>query len=148
MPSKEASFRNLVANQRVEASSPFISRSVWQENGEKPAPLEGLAVYAGLDLSSVNDLTALVLVSYDGDVHSRFWLPEEGLIEKSRNDRVPYDIWKNEGYLLTTPGRSIEYEFIAYELRDIFDKCNVKALAFDRYNMKFLRPWLEKAGFT
>jgi len=77
-----------------------------------------------------------------------FWLPEEGLAEKSRNDRVPYDLWAKNGFLLTTPGRSIEYEFIAYELRDIFNTCNVKALAFDRYNMKFLRPWLEKAGFS
>lgn len=148
MPSREASYRNLILNQRVEASNPFITRSVWMENGEEPAQLEGMTVYAGLDLSSVNDLTALVLVSNNGDVHTRFWLPEEGLIEKSRNDRVPYDIWAKDGYLLTTPGRSIEYEFIAWELRDIFDKCNVKQLAFDRYNMKFLRPWLEKAGFS
>lgn len=148
MPSREASYRNLILNQRVEASNPFITRSVWMENGETPANLEGLSVYAGLDLSSVNDLTALVLVSNNGDVHSRFWLPEEGLAEKSRNDRVPYDIWARDGYLLTTPGRSIEYEFIAHELRDIFDKCDVKSLAFDRYNMKFLRPWLEKAGFS
>ena len=148
MPSREASYRNLILNQRVEASNPFITRSVWMENGETPAKLEGLSVYAGLDLSSVNDLTALILVSNNGDVHSRFWLPEEGLAEKSRNDRVPYDIWARDGYLMTTPGRSIEYEFIAYELRDIFDKCDVKQLAFDRYNMKFLKPWLEKAGFT
>jgi phage terminase large subunit-like protein len=148
MPSREASYRNLILNQRVEASNPFITRSVWQENGEKPQPLEKMSVYAGLDLSSVNDLTALVLVSDNGDVHCRFWLPSEGLIEKSRNDRVPYDLWARDGFLLTTPGRSIEYEFIAHELRAIFDICDVKKLAFDRYNMKFLRPWLEKVGFT
>lgn len=148
MPSREASYRNLILNQRVEASNPFVSRAVWMENGEEPEPMEGKSFYAGLDLSSVNDLTSLVLVSDNGDVHPRFWLPEEGLAEKSRNDRVPYDVWARDGYLLTTPGRSIEYEFVAWELRDIFNKCNVKKLAFDRYNMKFLKPWLEKAGFT
>jgi phage terminase large subunit-like protein len=148
MPSSEASYRNLILNQRVESSNPFITRTVWQENGEIPAQMEGLSFYAGLDLSSVNDLTALVLVSDNGDVHCRFWLPEEGLAEKSRSDRVPYDLWAKDGFLLTTPGRSIEYEFIAYELRDIFNTCNIKQLAFDRYNMKFLKPWLEKAGFT
>jgi phage terminase large subunit-like protein len=147
MPSREAGYRNLILNQRVEASNPFVSRGVWQENGATPEDLRGLSVYGGLDLSSVSDLTALVLVSEEGDVHSRFWLPEEGLPEKSRNDRVPYDLWAKDGFLLTTSGRSIEYEFIAYELRDIFDMCDVKALAFDRYNMKFLRPWLERAGF-
>lgn len=152
LPSREASFRNLVANQRVEARNPFISRQVWSENGAEPRPLEdGDEVYAGLDLSSVSDLTSLVLVNEQEDgwgVHPEFWLPSDGLPEKARNDRVPYDVWADTGYLLTTPGASIEYEYIAAHLRDIFDRYNVRALAFDRYNIKFLKPWLVRAGFS
>lgn len=148
MPSSESSYRNLVCNQRVEAKNPFVSRTVWQENGAIPAELAGLSVYAGLDLSSVSDLTALVLVSDAGDVHCRFWLPEEGLFEKSKRDRVEYDVWAKDGYLLTTPGRSIEYEFIAEFLRGLFDTCDVKQLAFDRWNIKFLMPWLIRVGFS
>ena len=83
-----------------------------------------------------------------GDVHPTFWLPSEGLAEKARNDRVPYDLWESQGFLQTTPGRAIEYEFVAEHLRGVFDRCNVRAIAFDRYNMKFLKPWLEKAGFS
>lgn len=148
LPSREAAFRNLILNQRVEARNPFVTRAVWDENGAAPAALDGKAIYAGLDLASVSDLTALVLVSTDGDVVPTFWLPEEGLEEKSRVDRVPYDVWAREHFLETTPGRAIEYEFIAAHLRDVFDKLNIVALAFDRYNMKFLRPWLERAGFS
>lgn len=148
LPSREAEYRNLVLNQRVEAANPFISRAIWLENGNDPEPLDRKQVWGGLDLSSVSDLTALVLVSGDGDVHPTFWLPREGLEEKSRNDRVPYDLWADEGLLETTPGRAIEYEFVAAHLRDVFDKYDVQAIAFDRYNMKFLKPWLEKLGFT
>lgn len=148
MPSREASYRNLILNQRVEARNPFVTRAVWLENAAMPDDLDGMDVYGGLDLSSVSDLTALELVSDQGDVHSTFWLPEEGLEEKSRNDRVPYDMWHKQGFLETTPGRAIEYEFVAMRLRDVFDRCNVRALAFDRYNMKFLQPWLERCGFT
>lgn len=148
MPSREAAYRNLVLNQRVEARNPFISRTVWEENGAIPAPLKGQKVYGGLDLASVSDLCALSLLSEAGDVHMTFWLPEEGLVEKSRTDRVPYDLWAQKGYLQTTPGRAVEYEFIAEYLRGIFDEIDVQALGFDRYNMKFLRPWLEKVGFT
>lgn len=148
MPSREASYRNLILNQRVEASNPFISRTVWEENGAPPDILEGKTVYGGLDLSSVSDLTALVLVSDDGDVESTFWLPGEGLAEKARNDRVPYDVWEEDGLLQTTPGRAIEYEYIAHYLRDVFDRYEIRALAFDRYNMRFLKPWLERARFT
>lgn len=148
LPSREAAFRNLILNQRVEARSPFVTRQVWEENGAPPRPVKGRRVFAGLDLASVSDLTALVLVSDDGDVVPTFWLPEEGLAEKARVDRVPYDVWKQRGFLQTTPGRAIEYEFIARHLRGVFNECDVVALAFDRYNMRFLRPWLEAAGFS
>ena len=148
LPSREASYRNLILNQRVEARSPFVARAIWQDNGGEPEDIEGMAVYGGLDLSSVSDLTALVLVSEDGDVVPTFWLPGEGLAEKSRNDRVPYDVWAREGYLQTTPGRAIEYEWVAEALRAVFDRHDVRAIAFDRWNMRHLRPWLERAGFS
>jgi phage terminase large subunit-like protein len=148
MPSREASYRNLILNQRVEARNPFVSRAVWMENGAVPEAWEGADVYGGLDLSSVSDLTALVLVTKNGDVHPTFWLPGDGLAEKARVDRETYDVWAQQGFLETTPGRAIEYEWIADFLRGIFDRCNVRAIAFDRYNMRHLRPWLEKVGFT
>lgn len=151
LPSRESAFRNLVLNQRIEARSPFVTRSVWTENGGDPGDFEGLEVYGGLDLSSVNDLTALVLVNRDGElikVHPIFWLPNQGLAEKSRNDRVPYDYWAEKGFLQTTPGAAIQYEYIAEMLRALFDRCKVQAIGFDRYNMRFLKPWLEKVGFS
>ncbi|WP_287917136.1 terminase large subunit [Comamonas sp.] len=148
LPSMEAGFRNLILNQRVEAKTPFITRAIWLENADKPDDRPGLPVYGGLDLSSVHDLTALVLVSDEGDVIPTFWLPDEGLAEKSRADRVPYDVWASQGFLQTTLGRSVQYEFVAHELRKVFNSYNVKALAFDRWGMRHLRPWLLKAGFT
>lgn len=151
LPSAEASYRNLVLNQRVEAHNPFVSKSVWEENGNPPEPLDGRPVWAGLDLSSVNDLTALVAIAEgekQWDVESTFWLPAEGLMERAHQDRVPYDIWAQDGYLDTTPGKSIEYEFVAHELRALFDRCDVQGVAFDRWGMRHLTPWLQKAGFT
>ena len=56
-----------------------------------------MTVYGGLDLSSVADLTALVLIGKVGrvwHVKPTFWLPENGLREKSQKDRVPYDLSK------------------------------------------------------
>ncbi len=148
MPANEPEFRNLILNQRVEMASPFVARSVWQANGGDPGKIDGRKVWAGLDLSAVHDLTALVAVDETGGVHSAFWLPHEGLAEKSRKDKVPYDLWEKQGYLYTTPGKAIEYEFVAEYLRGFFDRCDVQALGFDRALMKFLVPWLVKAGFS
>lgn len=148
LPSMEAGYRNLILNQRVEAKTPFVTRAVWQESGDEPSDMDGKAVYGGLDLSSVNDLTALVLTSADGDVVPMFWLPGENIAEKSRADRVPYDLWAQQGHLRLTPGRAVEYEFVAHELRKTFDAYDIRALAFDRWGMRHLRPWLLKVGFT
>jgi phage terminase large subunit-like protein len=148
MPSREASYRNLILNQRVEARNPFVSHHVWTSCGQAPKSLEDQTVWGGLDLSSVADLTALVLIGAQGDVHPTFWLPEEGLTEKARNDRVRYDLWARDGQLQTTPGKSIEYEFVAHYLRTVFDQYQIAGIAFDRYNFQFLRPWLERAGFV
>lgn len=152
MRSREPEFRNLVLNQRVEASSPFISRSAWQAcNAKVVDSFKGLPVYGGLDLSEVADLTALVLVAPVGEqwhVKPTFWLPEEGLREKARTDRVPYDLWQREAFLQITPGATIEYEFVARYLRDLFDEFDIRKIGFDRWNWRHLKPWLSKAGFT
>lgn len=148
MPSFENTYRNLHLNQRISIDSPFVSKSVWQSNGAKPASLRGKKVYGGLDLSSVSDLTGLVLEDDDGNIEARAWLPKEGIIEKSKADRVPYDVWAREGLLTLTPGKAISYDWVAHELRRVFNEYDVQQINFDRYNMKFLRPCLERAGFT
>lgn len=151
MPSREAEYRNLILNQRVEASSPFVSRSVWARCGGDVADLHGRILYGGLDLSSVSDLTALVLIGQVGDewhVRPTFWLPEEGLREKSQQDRVPYDIWHNEGFLQVTPGPTVSYEYVAKLLYKTFQEYTIAKVGFDRWNMKHLKPWLVKAGFS
>lgn len=148
MPANEPEFANLILNRRVEAESPFIPRSVWEANGADPGPEPKGKVWGGLDLSSVADLTAFVAVDEEGGIHPTFWLPKIGLVEKSRKEKVPYDLWEREGYLLTTPGRAIEYEHVAQFFRGFFDKYDVQNVGFDRYLMGFLTPWLVKDGFS
>lgn len=149
MPAREAEYRNLILNQRVEASSPFVTKSIWQANGGES---EGWgAVYGGLDLSETSDLTALVLVSPKNgllSVKPSFWIPGEGLPERSRKDRVPYDVWKEGGHLFASPGKSVEYEHVAEHIAGLFDRHDIRRIAFDRYNMRHLRPWLLKAGLS
>ncbi|MCX7283909.1 MAG: terminase large subunit [Novosphingobium sp.] len=145
LASFEPEFRNLNLNQRVEAKAPFVSRSTWQSNGAEPVRGDRPSVYGGMDLSSVSDLTAAVLVDEEnGSVYPYFWLPEQGLRERSKADKVPYNVWHEQGFLLTTPGKAIQYRYVAQELRRIFDKFDVKLFAFDRYLMAFLKEWLRK----
>jgi phage terminase large subunit-like protein len=153
MPAREAAYRNLVLNQRVEASSPFLTPQQWKACAGEPLDLRGRDVFAGLDLSETRDLTALVLISSDirdGTWHvaPTFWLPSEGLHDKAKSDRVPYDTWAAKGFLQTTPGPSVSYEYIAHYLKRVFDQHRVAKIAFDRWNMQHLKPWLLSAGFS
>lgn len=152
LPTEENSFRWLYLNQRIEASSPFVSKRVWQECGGKPLPLEdGAVVYGGLDLSEVSDLTALVLVSPVENVwqvHPTFWLPGDGLREKSKADRVPYDVWHKAGHLEAPSGPVVDYEFVAARLWELAQRYDLRKVAFDRWNYRHLRPWLSRAGFS
>jgi phage terminase large subunit-like protein len=150
MPSREAEYRNLILNQRVEAQSPFVSKYIWEKNGAPPGKMG--AIYGGLDLSSVNDLTAFVMVSVDEDgminVEPVFWLPREGLKERAMHDRVLYDVWHENKFLETTPGWSIDYEYVANYLAKTIATRDVRRIGFDKWNMKHLRPWLIRAGMT
>lgn len=152
MPSRQSEFENLVLNRRVDMNAPFVSQTVWRDcGGPVIERFDGLPVFGGLDLSEVSDLTALVLVAPVDEawhVKPTFWLPGQGLADKARADRVPYDIWARDGWLQTAPGRTVDYEYVAAYLRDLCETQDVRKIAFDRWNWRHLKPWLAKVGFS
>jgi phage terminase large subunit-like protein len=153
MPAREAEYRNLILNQRIEASSLFVKPALWKACAGTVADLKGREVYAGLDLSETADLTALVMMGkVDGVWHiaPTFWLPGQGLTEKANADHVPYDLWAKQGHLLTTPGASVSYEFVAnFIKRELFEQnYKIKKIGFDRWGFRHLKPWLVQAGIS
>lgn len=149
LPSFEAAFRNLYLNQRVDAKNPLITRSDWmacKADGEQLLP--GEEIYLGLDLSGKTDLTALVAVSADdGDrVKAWFWKPDDTLEEHENRDRVPYKLWRDQGIIETTPGRAIQYSWVADRLGKIAVEYEIKGLAFDRYRIDDLLAALGDLG--
>jgi phage terminase large subunit-like protein len=151
MPSREAEYRNLILNQRVDMNAPFVSQRVWQScGGPVLDDFDGLPIFGGLDLSEVSDLTALVTVApVDGvwNVKPTFWLPGDGLADKARTDRVPYDVWHRDGWLQAAPGPTVDYEYVAAFIYDLCEHQDVRKIAFDRWNWRHLKPWLAKVGF-
>jgi phage terminase large subunit-like protein len=152
MATRQAAFENLILNRRVEANSPFVSRVLWKQNGGDPVDdLYGLELFAGLDLSSAQDLTAFVRVTRHNGIWSvipTFWLPDNGLHDKAKQDRVPYVEWRDAGYLQTTPGNAIDYEFVAHFIAQEHRESPFKKIAFDRWNFRHLKPCLQRAGFA
>lgn len=85
----------------------------------KPVPnLIGMKCWAGLDLSSTTDLTALVL-TFPPQENLNYWyqlyfpfITEEKMKERESTDKVPFSRWVEDGYVFTTPGRTIDYDWI------------------------------------
>lgn len=139
MPSQEASYRNLVLNQRVETFASFVSRELWNSCiGEVVEPGKNEEQYLGLDLSQVNDLTALLHIWLRGDfivIRPRFWLPAYNIQQRSKDDKVPYDLWAKAGLLELTPGKSVDYSYIAPIISKLHAEYpGIKACGFDRWN--------------
>lgn len=149
MPSREASYLNLICNRRVEVFSPFISGSVWKSCGDEPDPVADNLVYAGLDLSARADLTAFVMIwrtKGKWNVKSHFWTPKNGLFDRAKRDRTPYDVWVNNGFLSVTPGSTVDYEYVAEEIISMVSDVNLKHIAYDRWRMDILRKEFTKNG--
>lgn len=127
------------------------------ERGNLPldlSQLEGRDCYAGLDLSSTSDITALVLVFPPRTEDEKyivlpfFWLPEETLELRCRRDHVLYDVWQRQGYILTTEGNVIHYGFIERFIEKLGEKYHIIEIAYDRWNATQMVQNLEDMGFT
>jgi len=156
MPSRVPVFRNLYLNQAVETAEIFVDYGTWKKNGTE-APVESLLgkrCWAGIDLSSKNDLSALVLVFPDDpnadeptfDVLCWAWKPEENIVAQAKADKVPYDVWVTQDFLIAVPGRVIDYAYIASQIAELMDLYDWQMAGFDRWRINDLVRELEKQG--
>lgn len=152
LPADEPKVRNLFLNQRVSPSSILISRAEWMACIGEVTFEDGEEVYLGLDLSSVVDLTALVMGSATepARIVPFFWKPQAHLAEHSSRDFGSgdrrYSQWVDEGHMLASPGRSIDPTVVATKIAELCQRYNVRGLAYDRWRMKDLLREFDRVG--
>jgi phage terminase large subunit-like protein len=137
---KQSDFLTKQLNVWVESSDIWITRELWDENGGTvdETALLGKRCYMGLDLAKVNDLSALITLFPPQDglekwtVLSRFYVPDEDIERRSIRDKVPYDIWRDEGYITSTPGNMTDFGFIHSDIVEMHSRFDVRELAYDR----------------
>ena len=155
-PADEMTFKWLRLNMWVSSTVAWIPDAIFMKGNEEidlPA-LEGRDCYGGLDLSSTGDITALVLMFPPRDEDEKyillpfFWVPEETIPQRVKAASVPYDIWEKQGYLLSTEGNVIHYDFIEKFINDLAEKYHIVEIAVDRWNATQMIQNLEGDGFT
>lgn len=155
-PADEITFKWLRMNMWVSSTTSWIPDAIFMK-GNEPIDmrlLEGRDCYAGLDLSSTGDITALVLIFPPRNSEEKyilmpyFWVPEETIPQRVKANSVPYDVWEKQGHLLATEGNVIHYDFIEKFICDLAEKYHILEIAVDRWNATHMIQNLEDAGFT
>ncbi|HEL9629237.1 TPA: terminase large subunit [Streptococcus suis] len=155
-PAEENVFKQLRLNMWTSSSVAWIPEHVYAKGNDpiQYESLKGRSCYAGLDLSSTSDITALVLVfppRFEEEnyiVLPYFWLPEDTLELRCRRDHVLYDVWERQGYIKTTEGNVVHYGFIEKFIEDLSEIYHIKEIAYDRWNATQMVQNLEGMGLT
>lgn len=113
--------------------------------------LRGLNCAAGLDMAQKIDLAAFPLVfkepldiseqvevlseTEQGDLEKKilslnyrvhvlphFWIPENTMKQREQEDKVPYSLWRDKGFLVATPGDIIDYDRIYKDILKLAER--------------------------
>jgi phage terminase large subunit-like protein len=106
--------------------------------------------FLAMDLSQKNDLTALGCIwetEFTTKATVRYWKPEENLDQAIAEDKAPYRQWHEEGWLKLTPGRAIDYDFVATEVQRVCAVNDVKFMAIDPAHMEEFIKGCGRIGF-
>lgn len=151
VPSYENTFRNLYLNEWTEQAVRWISMDHWDKCQAEThwSELQDMPCWAGLDLSSSVDISALVLAfPVDGKVvlKPHFWICDEQAKKNERTDRVPYREWARQGLVTITEGNVVDYDRIRADIRELAEEHNIQEIACDRWNATQLITQLSGDG--
>lgn len=156
-PSQQNAFRRLHLNVWTEQETRWLDLDEWDACDQhviEPEKLVGRKCYLALDLSSNRDLTALTALfepAEEGDpwdAVTHYWCPKDTIKERTEMDRVPYDVWAEEGLIEATPGSVIDHSFMLAKAEWYKSNHDVQELAFDRWGSAQVVARLEEIGFS
>jgi phage terminase large subunit-like protein len=158
-PAKQSAFRRYHLDEWTAAESAFVDLGRWDQCAGDLLPLEieranlGRICYAGLDLSSTQDLSAFVMVFPRGegepsDVVCRFWIPRDTIPDRIKYDRVPYDLWERDGWVIATDGEAIDHDAIVEEILSLAERYRIAEVSYDRWGAASVQQQLAGEGLT
>lgn len=137
-PSDRAAFEQFYLGIRQDNSlSPFVEMRIFDEGKTDldPAKLKGRECFIACDMSSTTDLSGVVAAFPDDeggfDVLAWAFVPDDALQARADRDGVPYPRWAAEGWIIATPGLTIDYRAIEQHIRKLASEFDVREIVFD-----------------
>lgn len=155
-PAQLSSFLRLHLGIRTKQVTTYIPLSVWDDSAgmTDEKALHGRACHGGIDLSSVEDLTALCWhfppADPDGEHLAvwRFWLPEDRLDLLAKRTAGEALVWVREGWLRLTEGNVIDDEAVIATVLADAGTFRVLTIGHDRWGAKTVARRLDEEGLT
>ncbi|OCP05268.1 hypothetical protein BC374_16290 [Ensifer sp. LC13] len=160
-PRAEQHFRCYHLNQWIDAVTRWLSLKKWDacatdteawKGWRDGRGLEGRKCYAAIDVSSNQDITARLLAFPPDDkikrwiLSARFWVPEDTIARRSRQDRVSYDKWLGIEALEQTPGDYVDQDYVRKALAEDLERYDVASIGYDPWNATKLVTDMQKDG--
>ena len=153
IPTAEATFRRLYLNQWVNGEVAWMDMKKWRESDREFNfdELQGQSCTVGIDLSSKIDLTSInvefKLETGEYVMLSHSFMPKNRVLEREKQDRVPYSLWINQGYITATEGDVVDYDYIKRYIIDLSLVYQINQIGYDPYNATQFAADMEKEGF-
>lgn len=141
VPAQLEAFKRLYLNIWSDgAAAPWLDMGLYDEAGDAVdlAALEGQPCWLGVDLSSTEDLTAVVAAFHAEEggyyVHPLFFVPADNLRRRQERAQIPYLLWRDQGLLTATPGNVVDYDAVETAIIGLAERFRVMEIAIDRWN--------------
>lgn len=153
--SKKAEFMTKYCNIKQNSSIAWLDYETVAKAAGQPYTLDdfrGCYCVAGIDLSRTTDLTAVSLVIEKGGknhIITQFFMPQERYNVAIDEEGVPYNIFKEQGYLTISGEHQVNYKDVfAWFVRLIKEyKIRPLKVGYDRYCAGYLVEEMKEAGF-
>lgn len=140
----------------TQASEVWISSDRWLKSylhqNININELKGKRACIGLDLATTRDIAAYVLCfdTIDNDPYillPRFFMPKENIRQRSKEDRVPYELWASQGLITLTNGDIIDFDIIESSILKDARDFEIIEIAYDPWKAIEIITHLESEGF-
>jgi phage terminase large subunit-like protein len=132
---------------------PLLQANAVRLRKETEEEMAGRPCFGALDPATKNDTSALSLVFpplLQGEPWRSleyFWIPKDNLNTKGRKDKVPYDLWAADGFLIPTPGNAIDKRVIARDILTLSKKFDMRELVYDEAHATEVISMMLEEGF-
>ena len=135
-PADRAAFQQFYLGIRQDNSlSPFVDMHIFDEGKTPPiGDVSGMPCWIAGDMASTTDLAAVLACFADGDdfiLKCWAFVPADNLQARADRDGVPYPQWAKDGWIIPTPGNTIDYRMIEKHIRDLCTDHDVREIVFD-----------------